>query len=179
MVVIFKKMLLTGALSVVAPGSAAQIIIAIVVVMLNMLVVLKLGPFADSTDDFLAFATSMQMVFTLLAAILLMFDADSKYYDPAYMDGVLVTVNMFSLFALAFSIASMHPKVRAKLNSLGRRKEDIAQASSKVVPAPAFQKETASGGGSGKGDRRSEKSDASTPKNSLEKEAQDLRTWGK
>ena len=63
MVVIFKKMLLTGALSVVAPGSAAQIIIAIVVVMLNMLVVLKLGPFADSTDDFLAFATSMQMVF--------------------------------------------------------------------------------------------------------------------
>ena len=179
MVVIFKKMLLTGALSVVAPGSAAQIVIAIVVVMINMLVVLKLGPFADSTDDFLAFSTSVQMVFTLLVAILLMFDTDSKYYDPAYMDGLLVTINMFSLFALAVSIATMHPKVRAKLNSLEKTKEDVAQASSKVVPVPAHQEKTTSDKGSGKGNRGREKRDASTPKSILEKEAQDLRTWAK
>merc|ERR1711871_685725 len=134
----------TGALTIVAPGSSVQVVIAIVIVMLNLLYVLKTGPYADQTDDFLAFSTSMQMIFTLLVAILLMTDKESKYYDPAFADVVLVVVNTFSLFALLFSLIAMHPKVREKLNNWNSAEKKVEDkkstgfiANQKVVPVPS------------------------------------------
>ena len=115
--VIFKKMLLTGALTVVAPGSTVQVVIGIIIVLFNLLYVLKTGPFADPADDFLAFSTSLQMIFTLLVAILLMTNKDTTQYDPNFADVVLVMVNSFSMLALMFSIIAMHPKIRKKLNN--------------------------------------------------------------
>ena len=106
--VIFKKMLLTGALTVVAPGSTVQVVIGIIIVLFNLLYVLKTGPFADPSDDFLAFSTSLQMIFTLLVAILLMTNKDTTQYDPNFADVVLVMVNSFSMLALMFSIIAMH-----------------------------------------------------------------------
>jgi hypothetical protein len=167
--VIFKKMLLTGAISVVAPGSSVQVVVAIIVIMFDMLIVLKLAPFKDAADDFLSISTALQMMFTLLVAILLMTDIDSEYYDAAFMDTILIIVNSFSLVALLISIAIMHPKIRAKLNkfgSEGKPKLDGAAAelsSAKVVPAAleTFPK-------------------ASTKPHDLAlEEANRLRSWGK
>jgi hypothetical protein len=195
--VIFKKMLLTGALTVVAPGSTVQVIIALVVILINMLFVLKHEPFADPADDFLAFATSLQMVFTLLVAILLMTDTDSKYYDVVYTDIALVVVNSISLFALFFSIAAMHPKVRAKLNSIGRGRDAERKGKAAITTTKTTTKTTKEGSskvvpissGSSKGIkvRGSAATSASTSEGfskketsaQLKEEAENLRTWGK
>ena len=58
--VLIKKMLLTGAIMVIAQGSSAQILIAIMIVLFFMLSVLKMGPFEADADDWLSFCTSLQ-----------------------------------------------------------------------------------------------------------------------
>ena len=58
--VLIKKMLLTGAIMVIAPGSSAQLLIAILIVLFFMLSVLKMGPFEADADYWLSFCTSLQ-----------------------------------------------------------------------------------------------------------------------
>ena len=116
--VIIKKMLLTGAMTIVAPGSSAQLAIALMVVLVNMLGELKISPFADETDDYLSFLTSFQMLVTLLAGLLLMTDDPTDaMYDPDLMGVTLVVVNSFGFIALTFSLIALHPKCRKRLNA--------------------------------------------------------------
>eukprot|EP00946_MAST-07B_sp_MAST-7B-sp1_P001651 g1651.t1 len=167
--VIFKKMLLTGALTVVAPGSTVQVVIGIIIVLFNLLYVLKTGPFADPADDFLAFSTSLQMIFTLLVAILLMTNKDTTQYDPNFADVVLVMVNSFSMLALMFSIIAMHPKIRKKLNNWKSEKKKVkttkstgSDVTTKIVPVSPSMK-------TGNAAKLAPHED----------EVDDLRTWGK
>ena len=136
--VIFKKMLLTGAMTIVASGSSAQLVIALLVVLVNLLMVLKLGPFVDSTDDWLAFLTSMQMLLTLLGGLLIMMDDPTKpTYDATFMGVTMIVVNSFGFFALLISLIMLHPKCRKKINgkkvmSMAERKRKMD--STKVAP---------------------------------------------
>ena len=115
--VIFKKMLLTGAMTVIAAGSSAQLVIALLIVLINLLLVLKLGPFVDNADDWLAFLTSMQMLLTLLGGLLLMTDDPTKpTYDSTFMGVTMVVVNSFGFFALLISLIMLHPKCRKRIN---------------------------------------------------------------
>ena len=61
--VILKNMMLTGAMTVIATGSSAQLVIALLIVLINLLFVFKLGPFVHDADDYLSFLTSCQMFF--------------------------------------------------------------------------------------------------------------------
>jgi preprotein translocase subunit SecG/uncharacterized protein YneF (UPF0154 family) len=123
--VIFKKMLLTGAMTIVAAGSSAQLAIALLVVLVNLLMVLKLGPFVDSTDDWLAFLTSMQMLLTLLGGLLIMTDnTDEPTYDPTFMGVTMIVVNSFGFFALLISLIMLHPKMRKKCNKVEQNVDD-------------------------------------------------------
>ena len=115
--VIFKKMLLTGAMTIIAAGSSAQMVIALLIVLINLLLVLKLGPFVDDTDDWLAFLTSMQMLLTLLGGLLIMTDDSTKpTYDSTFMGVTMVVVNSFGFFALLISLIMLHPKCRKRIN---------------------------------------------------------------
>ena len=58
-------MLLTGAMTIIVPGSSAQLVIALLIVLINTSLVLKLAPFVDEADDWLAFLTNIQMVITI------------------------------------------------------------------------------------------------------------------
>jgi hypothetical protein len=154
--VIFKKMLLTGALLVIGPGSSVQLVLALMVVLLNLLVVLKLMPYRDTTDDLLSFLVSLQMIITLLSALLLKTDKDNdKTYDPDMMGAGLVLINMMGLLVLVASIVALHPKVRAWINARGDH-----GAGTKVAPtetAPPTETEVAAA--------------------NLEKEATRVRQW--
>ena len=81
-IVIFKKMILTGVMCVVGAGSSAQLVIALLVVLVYMQLVLKLAPFVDNTDDWLSFTTSFQLLVTLLGGLLL-FTALAVVLTPA------------------------------------------------------------------------------------------------
>jgi hypothetical protein len=142
--VMLKKMLLTGAMTIIAPGSSVQLVIALLVVSVNMLLVLKLMPFVDFVDDWLAFLTSVQMVLTLLGGLLLMTDQPSSpTYDSNSMGVTLVVINSFAFIALFLSLLMLIPKVRflmtnkccknrvAKKNISGRNGRDSEKKRSK------------------------------------------------
>jgi hypothetical protein len=119
--VIFKKMMLTGAMTIIEPGTSVQLVIALLVVLFNMLLILKIGPFVDDADDWLSFTTSLQMLLTLIGGLLIKTDNPvNPSYDPGVMGTLLVVINSVGLVALAFSIVAMHPNVRACLNNGGR-----------------------------------------------------------
>merc|ERR1712166_303922 len=130
--VIFKKMMLTGAMTIIEPGSSAQLVIALLIVQVNMLCVLKLAPFVDDADDYLSFLTSFQMLLTLLGGLLIKTDNPlDPTYDSNMVGLVLVVVNSFGFIALAFSLMALHPKVRACLNKSSKSKGDT-RASEKI-----------------------------------------------
>ena len=110
---IVKKMMLTGACTIITPGSSSQVTVALLIVQINLLLVLKLGPFVDAADDWLAFLTSFQMMLTMLGGLLLMTDDEnSPTYDSNVMGMIMVVINLFGFVALLFSLILLHPKVR-------------------------------------------------------------------
>ena len=134
---ILKKMLLTGAMTIIAAGSSAQLVLALLIVMVNLLLVLKLGPFTDDSDDILSFLTSCQMFLTLLGGLLIMTDDSTKpTYDPTFMGITMVIVNSFGFFALIMSLVTLHPKCRNKLNGKQRtmRMKTRQMNGTKVAP---------------------------------------------
>ena len=123
-IVIFQKMMLTGAMTIIAPGSSAQLAVAILFIMTNLSLVLKAGPFVDDADDYLATLTTVQMFMTLLGGLLLMTDdPSSPTYDADFMGVSLVVINSFGFIALVLSLVAMHPKVRKCLNDGGKKKK--------------------------------------------------------
>merc|ERR1712072_1088566 len=113
-----KKMILTGAIAILQPGTSIQLVVGILVVLFNMLLVLKVAPFVDSTDDWLSFLTSMQMLLTLLGGLLLLTDYPDKPVYPSHvMGGIMVFINSLSFVALAMSLIGLHPKVRKCINA--------------------------------------------------------------
>ena len=127
-------MMLTGAMTIIQAGSSAQLVIALLVVLINMLFVLKLAPFADDADDYLSFLTSFQMLLTLLGGLLIKTDnPDDPTYDVGMVGVVLIIVNSFGFIALAFSLLALHPKVRACLNNLSKPKVVASDVSSTQV----------------------------------------------
>ena len=137
-IIILKKMMLTGAMTIIGSGSSAQLVIALLIVMVNLLLVLKLAPFVDEADDYLATLTSGQMFLTLLGGLLIMTDnAEKPSYDAKFMGFTMIIVNSFGFLALIFSLLMLHPKCRKRMNgpkvmSMAERKRKMD--STKVVP---------------------------------------------
>ena len=131
--------MLTGAMTIIEPGSSAQLVIALLVVLLNMLFVLKLAPFVDDADDYLSFLTSFQMLLTLLGGLLIKTDNPlDPTYDSSMVGLVLVVVNSFGFIALALSLMALHPKVRACLNNRSKSKGKSEVTSTQVMPISTF-----------------------------------------
>ena len=127
--------MLTGAMTIIQAGSSAQLVIALLVVLINMLFVLKLAPFADDADDYLSFLTSFQMLLTLLGGLLIKTDnPDDPTYDVGMVGVVLIIVNSFGFIALAFSLLALHPKVRACLNRSPKSKSGGIATRTQVIP---------------------------------------------
>ena len=117
------SVMLTGAMTIIQPGSSAQLVIALLVVLINILFVLKLAPFVDNADDYLSFLTSFQMLLTLLGGLLIKTDNPvDPTYDAGMVGMVLIVVNSFGFIALALSLIALHPKVRACLNNCSKSK---------------------------------------------------------
>ena len=131
----FFSVMLTGAMTIIEPGSSAQLVIALLVVQINMLFVLKLGPFVDDADDYLSFLTSFQMLLTLLGGLLIKTDnPGDPTYDADVMGVILIVINSFGFIALALSLMALHPKVRACLNNRSKSKGKSEVTSTQVMP---------------------------------------------
>ena len=138
--VILKKMLLTGAMTIIAPGSSAQLVIALLIVLVNMLFLVKLGPYVDSADDSLAFLTNVQMILTLLGGLLLMTDDPNKpTYNSNFMGIALVVINSCAFGALLFGLLALHPAIRKRLAKYDNQNISTS-TSTKVMPSDSTKK---------------------------------------
>ena len=97
-VVIFQKMLMAGAMAVIAPRSPLQLLFGFFMCSLYLLVVLRTAPFAHDSLDTLSFLSSLAITFTLLGGLIkrLNLNEDVPGFDE-FLGGGLIAINCMPL----------------------------------------------------------------------------------
>ena len=97
-VIMFQKMLMAGALSVIAPRSPLQLLIGLLVCASYMMVVLKTAPYIDGGLDTLSFLSSLALTGTLLGGLIksLDFGQHVKGFDGG-LGLFLILINVIPL----------------------------------------------------------------------------------
>ena len=112
--VILRKLLLTGLVRLIAPGSPPQIMIALLVYVAYMCLVLKTAPFEEDLDDWLSFITECQLSLTMFIGFAILTDTN-RILHRGVLDQMLVVVNCcgFVAFMVGACIQSKaHEKVQ-------------------------------------------------------------------
>ena len=99
-----RKMLLTGALVLFGAGTTPQVVAAITVCILWSALIANLKPFGEDVDDRLAQVEALQVLFTLLVAIVLQLEAASDE-DSGGMDETNLAVVLIGLNSLVVGLA--------------------------------------------------------------------------
>jgi hypothetical protein len=99
-----RKMLLTGALVLFGAGTTQQVVAAITVCILWSALIANLKPFGEDVDDRLAQVEALQVLFTLLVALVLQLEAASDE-DSGGMDETNLAVVLIGLNSLVVGLA--------------------------------------------------------------------------
>lgn len=162
------KMVMTGAICVVTPGSPAQIAVAMLVMLLYLLVVLKAAPYESDLDDLVAVATNFALLTTLFVALLLVTDdQENPNFDPSSLGVLMICCNV-CVILLEFGIlllfeCNLNMKIRTCLAKFGVQNE---KQSVKISPIPP-KKQTVT------------PSSRNGPAFTAEEESNVLRSWGR
>ena len=107
-----KKMLLTGGLVLVAPGSSAQIMLGALIALVYLLAFVKASPYEEDADDVLEFVCTLAILLTLLGGFALKTQPSACSLDAADGTKYYLWTNFFFLFffqsLLLFLIFSFH-----------------------------------------------------------------------
>ena len=79
-IIMFQKMLMAGALAVIAPRSPVQLLTGLLVCATYMMIVLKTAPYVDDGLDTLSFLSSLSLTVTLLGGLIKSLDF-GQYVD--------------------------------------------------------------------------------------------------
>ena len=91
MVIIIQKMLMTGAMCVIAPGSSLQLLVAVLVTLIYMLLVLKTAPYEEDSEDHTSFVACLTLTLTTVGGLLLITDiGKTPTYESTLLGGLLV-----------------------------------------------------------------------------------------
>ena len=101
-IVIIYKMLMTGMLSIVAPGSPVQMVCAILIMQVFLLIVLKLSPYKSDPDDVSVFVSLLALVLITLGGLVLIMDRD-KIFNGEHI-GVGITYMSVGVLVMQFLI---------------------------------------------------------------------------
>ena len=127
LVQILNKMMMTGMLSVVAPGTPIQLLLATLVMAVHMLIILKLNPFLNQIEDWVAFLSSCALVIMTQFGLLLTMD-EKKNFDPDTVGTMLVTISVL-VFVMQLSFV-----VFVKAKFLSRARAVAQRVSQKIAP---------------------------------------------
>ena len=98
LVVMIQKMLMTGALCIVSPGTSLQILTATLVMLFYMLLLLKTAPYEEDSEDWSSFVGTLCITLTTIGGFALITDNDQ---DPTYggksLTYMLVALNISAL----------------------------------------------------------------------------------
>ena len=95
-VIVIHKMLMTGAMVVIAPGTSAQPLVATLFQLFFLLLVLKLAPYDGDADDYSSFIASLTLALTMLCgfAIMAQEGKESDLGDANFIGYLLVTISI-------------------------------------------------------------------------------------
>jgi CRP-like cAMP-binding protein len=94
MAVMIEKMVMTGAMCVVAQGSSVQLLIAILIMQFYMLLVLKTAPYEADSEDWTAFIACVALTLTTIGGFaLIMDDPTQRTYESTVLTIVLIGIN--------------------------------------------------------------------------------------
>ena len=87
---------MTGAMSIVEPGSPMQLILASLVMLAFTLTTLKLAPYRNVAEDWTSFLVSLVITGNTLAGFVLIMDKDNKphVFDPDNIELILLVMNV-------------------------------------------------------------------------------------
>ena len=89
MVVVLQKMIMTGAMCVIAPGSSLQLLVGVLVTLIYMLLVLKTAPYEEDSEDYTSFIACLTLTLTTVGGFALITD---NLNTPTYQSQVLGAV---------------------------------------------------------------------------------------
>jgi hypothetical protein len=139
-------MAMTGALSIVAPGSPLQMVLAILTSLTFVLLVLKLAPFESNMDDHVSFVSSLALVLATFGGLLLVMDTERKFFHPDTIGTVIIVMTCGVLVFQLGNIVIIKAKVscgrkgrRGKAGSKGASGDGSSAVSSprSTTVAPA------------------------------------------
>lgn len=127
LVQILNKMMMTGMLSVVAPGTPIQLLLATLVMAVHMLIILKLNPFLNQIEDWVAFLSSCALVIMTLFGLLLTMDKENDFNKDT-VGTMLITISVL-VFVMQLSFV-----VFVKAKFLSRARAVAQRVSQKIAP---------------------------------------------
>ena len=134
-----QKMAMTGAISVVAPGSPIQIMFGVLVMIFYLLAALKAAPYTSSMSDWITVLTTLAIVITNIFALVLMSISSAGGHDDAStvaaIDSVLVGMNL-TVLVIQLSAMASSTRVGSQVFHRKRSMESVSKRT-KVEPAVA------------------------------------------
>jgi hypothetical protein len=98
MAVMIEKMVMTGAMCVVAQGSSVQLLIAILIMQFYMLLVLKTAPYEADSEDWTAFIACVALTLTTIGGFALFTDDPTqRTYENTVLTIILIGINAVCL----------------------------------------------------------------------------------
>ena len=128
-VIMFQKMLMAGALSVIAPRSPLQLLIGLLVCTSYMMVVLKTAPYIDGGLDMLSFLSSLALTGTMLGGLIksLDFDQHVEGFDSS-LGLFLIAINVIPLgYAVVNDLQLFVRKWTKKSGGEKRRQQQVGK----------------------------------------------------
>ena len=100
MVVVLEKMIMTGAMCVIAPGSSLQLLVAVLVTLIYMLLVLKTAPYDEDSEDYTSFIACLTLTLTTVGGLLLITDnLSTPTYESQLLGAVLIAMSVCCIAA--------------------------------------------------------------------------------
>eukprot|EP00003_Mantamonas_plastica_P021693 TRINITY_DN3548_c0_g2_i1.p1 TRINITY_DN3548_c0_g2~~TRINITY_DN3548_c0_g2_i1.p1 ORF type:complete len:1215 (-),score=279.89 TRINITY_DN3548_c0_g2_i1:292-3936(-) len=124
---LIRKLALTGALIFIAPGSASQVSVALLICFLAVVLHANLQPFVEDVDDNLQTAALTQLFICLFAGLTLKTGiSTTDGYDEPLLTGLLIILNsaVFILGMLAIAVTILCSAKRAFTHKSHHEEED-------------------------------------------------------
>ena len=88
---LIRKLALTSILALIAPGSAGQIVVGLLLAFAMLLATMQLRPYAHPTLNLVAQSAQLNLFFLLLVAVLLKLDIDGEG-DGNFFSGIVTAL---------------------------------------------------------------------------------------
>ena len=127
------KMLMTGMLALVAPGTPIQMLCAFFVMGALFSLLLKFAPYHNDVDDVVAISSKFGLCFTVLIGLLLLVEArlEKPFFDRVVMGDVLIASTLVVLLINIFGmvrVITLNAKKVAKDQSMKEGKTSVTPA---------------------------------------------------